>query len=188
MRLAPRGERTLDPDALGVRARQPDALANRIQLEDWLMGDFGIGAAVRRKEDFRFLTGQGTYTDDIARPGQLHAFLLQSPRSRGARCHFNNRLVSNPMEPRAATGEFDRGSGEYTLYTTSQAPHVHRLLIAAFVLQLPEHKLRVVAPDWAVASAQRARSMPSRRRALACGKARPPGQMDGGAQRDLPHR
>jgi carbon-monoxide dehydrogenase large subunit len=32
---------------------------------------------------------------------------------------FNNRLVSNPMEPRAATGEFDRGSGEYTLYTTS---------------------------------------------------------------------
>ena len=51
------------------------------------------------------------------------------------------------MEPRAATGEFDRGTGEYTLYTTSQAPHVHRLLIAAFVLQLPEHKLRVVAPD-----------------------------------------
>jgi hypothetical protein len=118
---------------------------------------------VRRKEDFRFLTGQGTYTDDIARPGPLHAFLLQYPRSRGARCYFNNRLVSNPMEPRAATGEFDRGSGEYTLYTTSQAPHVHRLLIAAFVLQLPEHKLRVVAPDWAVASAQRARSMPSRR-------------------------
>jgi CO/xanthine dehydrogenase Mo-binding subunit len=59
----------------------------------------------------------------------------------------NNRLVSNPMEPRAATGEFDRGTSEYTLYTTSQAPHVHRLLIAAFVLQLPEHKLRVVAPD-----------------------------------------
>jgi carbon-monoxide dehydrogenase large subunit len=59
----------------------------------------------------------------------------------------NNRLVSNPMEPRAATGEFNRGTGEYTLYTTSQAPHVHRLLIAAFVLQLPEHKLRVVAPD-----------------------------------------
>src|SRR5258707_327520 len=59
----------------------------------------------------------------------------------------NNRLVSNPMEPRAATGEYDRATGDYTLYTTSQAPHVHRLLIAAFVLQLPEHKLRVVAPD-----------------------------------------
>jgi CO/xanthine dehydrogenase Mo-binding subunit len=39
------------------------------------MSDFGIGASVRRKEDFRFLTGRGTYTDDIDRPGQLHAFL-----------------------------------------------------------------------------------------------------------------
>ena len=232
------------------------------------MGDFGIGAAVRRKEDFRFLTGQGTYTDDINRPGQLYAFLLRSPHAHAelgaidtaaanaapgvsavftgadlqvgglpcgwlvtskdgkpmiepphpllaqgkvrhvgdpvavvvaetleqakdaaelievsyktlpavvtsqeaikpgspllfdtapgnlcfdwhlgdktavdaafSRAHHitrldlvNNRLVSNPMEPRAATGEFDRGTGEYTLYTTSQAPHVHRLLIAA---------------------------------------------------------
>ena len=51
------------------------------------------------------------------------------------------------MEPRAAIGEHDSATGDYTLYTTSQAPHVHRLLIAAFVLQLPEHKLRVVAPD-----------------------------------------
>src|SRR6516165_3699641 len=248
------------------------------------MGDFGIGAAVRRKEDFRFLTGQGTYTDDINRPGQLHAFLLRSPHAHaelgaidtaaaktapgvaavftgadvqvgGLPCGWlvtskdgkpmiepqhpllaqgkvrhvgdpvaaiiaetreqakdaaelidvsyktlpavvtsdaaikpgspllfdtapgnlcfdwhlgdkaavdaafaradhitrldlvNNRLVSNPMEPRAAVGEYNRATGEYTLYTTSQAPHVHRLLIAAFVLQLPEHKLRVVAPD-----------------------------------------
>ena len=45
------------------------------------MGDFGIGASVRRKEDFRFLTGRGTYTDDINRPGQLHAFLLRSPHA-----------------------------------------------------------------------------------------------------------
>src|SRR3984893_18720186 len=248
------------------------------------MGDFGIGAAVRRKEDFRFLTGKGTYTDDINRPGQLQAYLLRSPHAHaeisgidtanakaapgtpavftgadlqvgGLPCGWlvtskdgspmiepahpllaqgkvrhvgdpvavvlaetlaqakdaadlidigykelpavvasdeaiksgkpqlfdaapnnlcfdwhlgdkaavdaafaradhvtrldlvNNRLVSNPMEPRAAIGEDDRGTGDYTLYTTSQAPHVHRLLIAAFVLQLPEHKLRVVAPD-----------------------------------------
>jgi aerobic carbon-monoxide dehydrogenase large subunit len=248
------------------------------------MGEFGIGASVRRKEDFRFLTGKGTYTDDINRPDQLHAYLLRSPHAHAelvaitkseavrapgvvaiftgddlktgglpcgwlvtskdgtpmvepprpllaqgkvrhvgdpiavvvaetreqakdaaeliqvrykelpavvasdeaikpgrpqlfdgaannlcfdwhigdkaavdaafARAHHitrldlvNNRLVSNPMEPRAALGELDRATGEYTLYTTSQAPHVHRLLIAAFVLQLPEHKLRVVAPD-----------------------------------------
>jgi aerobic carbon-monoxide dehydrogenase large subunit len=253
------------------------------------MGSFGIGAAVRRKEDMRFLTGKGTYTDDINRPGQLQAHLLRSPHAHAeiagidtakakaapgvaaiftgadlqapdlkvgglpcgwlvtskdgspmteptrpllaqakvrhvgdpvavvvaetreqaeaaaelieigykelpavvaadeaikpggpllfdgaannlcfdwhlgdkaavdaafARAHHvtrldlvNNRLVSNPMEPRAAIGEHDRATGDYTLYTTSQAPHVHRLLIAAFVLQLPEHKLRVVAPD-----------------------------------------
>jgi carbon-monoxide dehydrogenase large subunit len=248
------------------------------------MGEFGIGAAVRRKEDFRFLTGKGTYTDDIQRPGQLHAFLLRSPHAHaeiagietakakaapgvsaiftgadlqlgGLPCGWlvtskdgspmiepprpllaqgkvrhvgdpvavvvaetreqardavelievdyralpavvaadeaikpgrpllfdaafnnvcfdwhlgdkaavdaafagahhvtrlelvNNRLVSNPMEPRAAIGEFDRGTADYTLYTTSQAPHAHRLLIASAVLQIPESKLRVVAPD-----------------------------------------
>ncbi len=59
----------------------------------------------------------------------------------------NNRLVPNAMEPRAYIGEFDRGTGDYTLYTTSQNPHAIRLLMGAFVLHLPEHKLRVVAPD-----------------------------------------
>jgi carbon-monoxide dehydrogenase large subunit len=245
----------------------------------------GIGAAVRRKEDARFLTGRGTYTDDINRPGQVYAYILRSPhahaeigkidagaaknapgvvavftgadmqvgglpcgwlikfkdgtpmvepphpvlaqgkvrhvgdpvavviaetkaqardaaelieidykelpavvsaedalkpgapqvheQAKGNLCYdwhladtkaqvdaafakaahvtrldiYNNRLVANPLEPRAAIGEFDRGTGEYTLYTTSQNPHVIRLLMGAFVLQLPEHKLRVVAPD-----------------------------------------
>jgi len=51
------------------------------------------------------------------------------------------------MEPRAAIGEYDTTSGEYTLYTTSQNPHVIRLLMGAFVLHIPEAKLRVVAPD-----------------------------------------
>ena len=60
---------------------------------------------------------------------------------------LNNRLVPNAMEPRAAIGMFDRSSGEYTLYTTSQNPHVIRLLMGAFVLHIPENKLRVVAPD-----------------------------------------
>ncbi|HUC72382.1 MAG TPA: xanthine dehydrogenase family protein molybdopterin-binding subunit, partial [Stellaceae bacterium] len=59
----------------------------------------------------------------------------------------NNRLVPNAMEPRAAIGEFDRATGDYTLYTTSQNPHVIRLLMGAFVLHIPEAKLRVVAPD-----------------------------------------
>ncbi|CAO3432481.1 xanthine dehydrogenase family protein molybdopterin-binding subunit [Azospirillum endophyticum] len=59
----------------------------------------------------------------------------------------NQRLVPNAMEPRAAMGEYDPSSGEYTLTTTSQNPHVTRLLMGAFVLGIPEHKLRVVAPD-----------------------------------------
>ncbi len=59
----------------------------------------------------------------------------------------NNRLVPNAMEPRASTGVFDPGTGDYTLYTTSQNPHLTRLLICAFVLGIPENKLRVVAPD-----------------------------------------
>ena len=45
------------------------------------MSDHGIGAPVRRKEDFRFLTGAGNYTDDINRPGQLHAYIQRSPHA-----------------------------------------------------------------------------------------------------------
>ncbi len=246
-----------------------------------------VGTPVRRREDYRFLTGQGTYTDDIDRPHQLHAYILRSPHAHaritgidtsaaasapgvaaiytgkdmaadgvgglpcgwqihskdgspmaepphpplavdrvrhvgdpvavviadtlgqareaaeqlrvdyveepsvvdpaealkpgapqvfaeapGNLCYdwhlgdlaavdaafakaarivkldlVNNRLVPNAMEPRAAIGEYDRATGEYTLYTTSQNPHVIRLLMGAFVLHIPEAKLRVVAPD-----------------------------------------
>jgi len=59
----------------------------------------------------------------------------------------NNRLVANPMEPRVAVGDFESHNDQHTLYTTSQNPHVIRLLMGAFVLGIPEHKLRVVAPD-----------------------------------------
>ncbi|MDQ1079385.1 xanthine dehydrogenase family protein molybdopterin-binding subunit [Pseudoroseomonas cervicalis] len=247
----------------------------------------GIGASVRRKEDLRFLSGRGQYTDDMNRPGQLHAWILRSPHAHAridgidtaaaaampgvaaiytardieaaglggipcgwqvtgkggkvmaepmhpvlasgkvrhvgdpvavviaeskaqardaaeaievryttlpalstmaaalapgaaalhddaadnicfdweigdaaatdaafARAHkvvrfetTNNRLVPNAMEPRAALGDYDPNSGEHTLITTSQNPHVIRLLMGAFVLKVPEHKLRVVAPD-----------------------------------------
>ncbi len=59
----------------------------------------------------------------------------------------NQRLVANAMEPRAALCDYDAGTEEHTLYTTNQNPHVIRLLVAAFVLQMPETKLRVIAPD-----------------------------------------
>ena len=243
--------------------------------------DTGIGAAVTRKEDFRFLTGQGNYTDDIARPGQAHAVFVRSDVAHanlnsvdceaarampgvvavftgddlegvgGVPCGFapdggpmnepprpvlaqgkvrfvgdmvamviaetaqqardaaeavvvdydelpavvsmeaaladgaptihdlddnscfswgigdaeatdaafakadhvttlelvNNRKCPNAIEPRAAIGEYDTAHDSYTLYTTSQNPHVIRLLMGAFVLGIPEHKLRVVSPD-----------------------------------------
>jgi len=248
------------------------------------MTEQGIGAAVRRKEDFRFLTGSGTYTDDINRPNQTHAYILRSPHAHariaaldvaaaqaasgvlavytgddlaadgvgGMPCGFapdggpqnapphpalaqgtvrfvgehvalvvaetlaqakdaaelidvdyelldpvvdpakarddsapqlyeeapgnlcvewqlgdkdatdqaftdaahvttinliNNRKIPNAMEPRASIGEYDRATGSFTLYTTSQNPHITRLLLAAFILQIPESKLRVVSPD-----------------------------------------
>ncbi len=246
-----------------------------------------IGTSVRRKEDHRFITGQGRYTDDINRPGQAHAYFLRSPHAHakiksidttaakaakgvvgiftgadlaadklgpltcgwmvtskdgspmkmgahpvlaGDRVRYvgdhvaiviaethaqakdaaeliavdyeelaavvdpvrateagaaqlhpeaprntiyqwelgnkpeteaafkkaatkvslkltNNRLIPNAMEPRAAIGEYDDGTGGYTLYVTSQNPHVARLVISAFIGLAPEHKLRVVAPD-----------------------------------------
>ncbi len=59
----------------------------------------------------------------------------------------NNRLIPNAIEPRAAIGAYDPGTDECTLYTTSQNPHVHRLVLSAFVQVAPETKLRVVAPD-----------------------------------------
>jgi carbon-monoxide dehydrogenase large subunit len=244
----------------------------------------GIGAPVRRKEDFRFLTGKGNYVDDINRPNQTHAYILRSPHAHATLgkidtskakaapgviavytgedmkvgglptgwgitskdgsamkepphpvlaqgkvrhvgdpvavviaetkaqakdaaeliavayqplpaaasleaalkpgaptvhdsapdnvCYVwaigdqaktdaafakaahitkieivNHRLIANAMEPRAAVGDYDRGTGDYTLYTTSQNPHLIRLLLGAFVLQIPESRLRVVSPD-----------------------------------------
>ncbi len=59
----------------------------------------------------------------------------------------NNRLVPNAMEPRAALGDYDTGTESFTLYTTSQNPHVARLILSAFIGIAPEHKLRVIAPD-----------------------------------------
>jgi carbon-monoxide dehydrogenase large subunit len=251
------------------------------------MSATGIGAAVRRKEDRRFITGTGHYTDDISRPGQVFAYFVRSPHAHatiksidakaasalpgvlavltgtelandkignlicgwmihskdgtpmkmaahpalatGKACHVgdaiavvvaetlaqardaaeivkvdyavlpavadpaaaqkpgapqihdvaknntiyqwqlgdakaadaafksashvtkldivNNRLVPNAIEPRAAIGDYDFGSGTFTLWNTTQNPHVARLVIAAFVGMAPEHKLRVIAPD-----------------------------------------
>ncbi len=60
---------------------------------------------------------------------------------------INQRLVPNAIEPRSAIGHYDDANDHYTLYTSSQNPHLIRLLMCAFVLGIPEHKVRVVSPD-----------------------------------------
>ncbi len=59
----------------------------------------------------------------------------------------NQRLVANPIETRGAICDYNAGRDEYTFWLSSQAPHVHRLVMAAFVLGVPEEKIRVIAPD-----------------------------------------
>ena len=87
--------------------------------------------------DWEFVQENKDKVDDAIR-GAHHVTTLEL---------VNQRLVPNAMEPRAAIGEYDAGKDEHTLWTTSQNPHVIRLLMGAFVLSIPEHKLRVVAPD-----------------------------------------
>lgn len=59
----------------------------------------------------------------------------------------NQRLIANALEPRASAAAFNPANDELTLYVTSQNPHVHRLIMGAFILGLPEHKFRVISPD-----------------------------------------
>ncbi|MBB3839801.1 carbon-monoxide dehydrogenase large subunit [Runella defluvii] len=59
----------------------------------------------------------------------------------------NQRVSPNAMEPRSYIGHYDGVYDKYTLYTSTQNPHLIRLLMCAFVLGLPEHKVRVVGPD-----------------------------------------
>ncbi len=75
---------------------------------------------------------------DAALAGAAHVTRLQ---------FRNNRLIPNAIEPRAANASYNPADDHYTLYVANQNPHVERLLMCAFVLGIPEHKLRVVAPD-----------------------------------------
>ncbi|MBN9584319.1 MAG: xanthine dehydrogenase family protein molybdopterin-binding subunit [Afipia sp.] len=59
----------------------------------------------------------------------------------------NSRLSPNAMEPRSAVAEYDSAEEHFTLYTTSQNPHVARLVLSAFYNIAAENKLRVIAPD-----------------------------------------
>jgi aerobic carbon-monoxide dehydrogenase large subunit len=59
----------------------------------------------------------------------------------------NQRLIPTPMEPRGVVAQYQPATGEYTVWMTSQAPHVMRLLMTAFVFGIPETKMRVISPQ-----------------------------------------
>ncbi|HUG16331.1 MAG TPA: xanthine dehydrogenase family protein molybdopterin-binding subunit, partial [Thermomicrobiales bacterium] len=59
----------------------------------------------------------------------------------------NQRLIATPIETRGGICQFNSGTDEFTFWLNVQAPHVHRLVLAAFVLGVPEQNIRVIAPD-----------------------------------------
>ena len=59
----------------------------------------------------------------------------------------NQRLIPTPIETRGAAGQYEPSTGEYTVWMTSQAPHVMRLLMTAFVFGISETKMRCIAPQ-----------------------------------------
>ncbi len=59
----------------------------------------------------------------------------------------NHRLIPNPMEVRGDIGWYNPGTDEYTIWMSSQTPHIQRLLVGIFTMGIPEHKLRCISPD-----------------------------------------
>ncbi|PTW52164.1 xanthine dehydrogenase family protein molybdopterin-binding subunit [Rhodovulum kholense] len=114
------------PAVLDMKAAlDPDAPLVHDELKNNLCYDWGFVEENRAAVDAAFETAAHVTTLDLV----------------------NQRLVPNAMEPRVALGDFNPATEDSTLYTTSQNPHVIRLLMGAFVLGIPEHKLRVIAPD-----------------------------------------
>jgi len=60
---------------------------------------------------------------------------------------INQRLIPTPIEPRGCIAQYMSSTGEFTVWMTSQAPHVMRLLMTAFVFGIPETKMRVISPQ-----------------------------------------
>jgi carbon-monoxide dehydrogenase large subunit len=59
----------------------------------------------------------------------------------------NQRLIATAIEPRAAVAQWDASKEEMTLWTTSQNPNLTRVVLSAFLIGIPEHKLRLISPD-----------------------------------------
>jgi len=93
------------------------------------------------------------------------------------------------MEPRAAIAEYDAAEEHFTLYTTSQNPHVARLVLSAFYNVAQEHKLRVIAPDVGGGFGSKIFIYPEENGgAVGLQAHRPAGEVDQRPDRGLPHR
>ena len=75
------------------------------------MGAPLIGARIARKEDYRFLTGAGQYTDDIALPGQTHAVFVRSPHAHATSNRSTRQALKKPGVLAVFTGEDSRRKG-----------------------------------------------------------------------------
>ena len=105
-------------------AAQPGAPKVHDELPDNLVYDWALGNPIAEV--------------DAAIAASAHVTTLE---------FVNQRVVPNAMEPRAYNASYDAAHDKYVLYTSTQNPHLIRLLMCAFVLGLPEHKVRVVGPD-----------------------------------------
>ncbi len=59
----------------------------------------------------------------------------------------SNRVAGSPMEPRSYVADYDSDREELTLWATSQTPHYLKRWLANYTLFIPEHRIRVIAPD-----------------------------------------
>ncbi|MDX2223751.1 MAG: xanthine dehydrogenase family protein molybdopterin-binding subunit [Rhodospirillaceae bacterium] len=114
-----------------------DVLPAVVDMEQAIAGAAAIHAAAPTNLCYDWHLGDAAATDAaIAKAAHVATLDL-----------VNNRLAPNAIEPRCYIGDYNVATGEHTLFTSNQNPHVIRLLMGAFVLQAPEHKIRVVAPD-----------------------------------------
>ena len=105
-----------------------------------------LGSAAEAEAIHEGLAGNLAYDWELGDQAATDAALAEAAHVTALE-FANNRLIPNALEPRAALAVHDAVSGEYVLHTTSQNPHLERLVLSAFVQIAPEHKLRVVAPD-----------------------------------------
>lgn len=85
-----------------------------------------------------------SFTFDFASPGVEEAFRTAEVTVKQR--YYQQRLVPNSMEPRAVVADYRPRTGELTLWSATQIPHLLKIFLSA-LLGVPEHQLRVVAPE-----------------------------------------